>query len=186
MRTGSRLAPQQLIPTERKTGWAERAAQPERTFVAQTYFSPILLNSTLRRMGEKYVHVGKVRPRSGRASGGHLCARGPVSGGASKGRHHRRTRVPGSRRLDPLAAATAPEITRPGEPGERTAHGRTGPLRGDSHFSLRFRDCSLIARTRCRAPMCADPLCAHGSVSPTATDAVVPHDSGVLLSSDCR
>jgi len=32
-----------------------------RTFVAWTYFSPILLNSALRRMGEKYVHVGKVR-----------------------------------------------------------------------------------------------------------------------------
>ena len=32
-----------------------------RTFVAGTYFSPILLNSALRRMGEKYVHVGKVR-----------------------------------------------------------------------------------------------------------------------------
>jgi len=42
-------------------------------------------------------------------------------------------------------------------PDERTAHGRTGPPRNNPHFSLKFRDCSLIARTRCRAPMCADP-----------------------------
>ena len=35
----------------------------ERTFPASTYLSPILLSSTPSRMGERYVHVGKVRSR---------------------------------------------------------------------------------------------------------------------------
>ena len=48
------------VPTAVDDGWHR-----ERTFVARTYFSSILLSFTPRRMGEKYVHVGKVRSRSG-------------------------------------------------------------------------------------------------------------------------
>ena len=36
----------------------------QRTFPASTYLSPILLGTELRRMGERYVHVTKVRSRS--------------------------------------------------------------------------------------------------------------------------
>ena len=42
-----------------------RGRRRQRTFVAWTYLSPILLSFNLRRMGERYVHVGKVRSRSG-------------------------------------------------------------------------------------------------------------------------
>ena len=41
------------------------APDRERTFPTWTYFSPILLSSTLRRMGERYVHATKVRSRWG-------------------------------------------------------------------------------------------------------------------------
>ena len=37
------------------------APERQRTFPTRTYPSPILLGVELRRMGEKYVHVGKVR-----------------------------------------------------------------------------------------------------------------------------
>ena len=67
-----------------------RAPQRERTFVAWTYLSPILLGVELRKMGEKYVHVGKVRSQSGRVSGGRTprprtprsCTRGGAGGRA--------------------------------------------------------------------------------------------------------
>ena len=57
----------------RLAGWAVlggaglvgRAFRRGRTFPTWTYFSPVLLGVELRRMGEGYVHVGKVRWRSG-------------------------------------------------------------------------------------------------------------------------
>ena len=38
-----------------------RGAERERTFATPTYLSPILLTSTPRRMGERYVHVTNFR-----------------------------------------------------------------------------------------------------------------------------
>ena len=92
-------------------------SQRQRTFVTRTYFSPILLRLKLRRMGEKYVHVGKVRSRSRRAPGdltphpGHRGhARGPASAAVPAGRARRRptaaphvTTTRSARRADALS-----------------------------------------------------------------------------------
>ena len=48
----------------RRAGSARCAPERQRTFPTPTYLSPIRLSSTPRRMGERYVHVGKVRSRS--------------------------------------------------------------------------------------------------------------------------
>ena len=48
----------------RRAGSARCAPERQRTFATPTYLSPILLRVELRRMGERYVHVGKVRSRS--------------------------------------------------------------------------------------------------------------------------
>ena len=50
-----------VIPGAR--GGADGEPQRQRKFVTRTYLSPILLRSTRRRMGERYVDVGKVRSR---------------------------------------------------------------------------------------------------------------------------
>ena len=60
------LRPPGLEDTGRaQVGAGRRRARRQRRFVTRTYLSPILLSSTPRRMGERYVHVGKVRSRSG-------------------------------------------------------------------------------------------------------------------------
>ena len=56
-------------------GGAERAPQRQRTFVAWTSLSPILLGGEFRRMGEGDVQVGKVRSRSGALRAGVLTLR---------------------------------------------------------------------------------------------------------------
>ena len=48
-----------------RAGSVRCAPERERTFPTPTYLSPILLGVEVRRMGERYVHVGKVRSRSG-------------------------------------------------------------------------------------------------------------------------
>ena len=54
----------QVIPKARAgTGRAGGEPQRQRKFVTRTYLSPILLRVDLRRMGERYVDVGKVRSR---------------------------------------------------------------------------------------------------------------------------
>ena len=40
---------------------AQGTPERERTFPTSTYLSPILLSFTFRRMGERYVHVTKLR-----------------------------------------------------------------------------------------------------------------------------
>ena len=54
-----------VIPGARagRAGWAGGEPQRQRKFVTRTYLSPILLRVDLRRMGERYVDVGKVRSR---------------------------------------------------------------------------------------------------------------------------
>ena len=66
--------------------------QRQRKFVTPTYLSPILLRVKLRRMGERYVDVGKVRSRSGAPRGcpGTAPAHGP---GARPGPRPRRVRA---------------------------------------------------------------------------------------------
>ena len=49
---------------------------------------------------------------------------------------------------------------------EVVAHGREGHRRIRGRFSLRFRGSARIVKTRRCAPMCTDPLHAHGSTSP--------------------
>ena len=100
-----------------RLGPVRAGSQRQRTFVTRTYFSPILLRLKLRRMGEKYVHVGKVRSRSRRAPGdltphpGHRGhARGPASAAVPAGRARRRptaaphvTTTRSARRADALS-----------------------------------------------------------------------------------
>ena len=59
-----RAESRRLIPTGRGP---DRAGAPGRhpRLTTSTYLSPILLRVEVRRMGERYVHVGKVRSRSG-------------------------------------------------------------------------------------------------------------------------
>ena len=51
-----------------------------------------------------------------------------------------------------------------------TAHGRGGPYRVECRFSLRFCGFLIYVKATCRAPMCADPLCAHGSTTTSLGD----------------
>ena len=186
------------------TGPGGRRAQRQRSFVTRTYLSPILLGVDLRRMGERYVHVGKVRSRSATAGANRADARAEQQEGARPRppasdpsprsvvfRFEIGSRSPAERPAGANRTPPPPEddhfpcprrAHNPGatHPDERTAHGRTGPPRDNTRFSLEFRGFPLIVKTRCRAPMCADPLRAHGSASSIAASAVIPHDSAVL------
>ena len=164
------------------TGPGGRRAQRQRSFVTRTYLSPILLRSTPRRMGERYVDVGKVRSRSATASANRADARAEQQEGARPRppsasdpsprsvvfRFEIGSRSPAERPAGANRTPPPPEddhfprprrARNPGttHPGERTAHGRTGPPRDEIRFSLKFRGCPLIVKARCRAPMCADP-----------------------------
>ena len=90
----------------RRAGRAGGGPQRQRSFVTRTYLSPILLTSIPRRMGERYVDVGKVRSRSGAPRG--CPGTAPAHG-------------PGARPARPLkAGAGAPDAephqTLPGQP----------------------------------------------------------------------
>ena len=84
--------------------------QRQRKFVTSTYLSPILLGVDLRRMGERYVDVGKVRSRSGAPGGcpGAAPAHGP---GARPGPRPRRVRAD---RLKTHAPHAIPAVPRGG------------------------------------------------------------------------
>ena len=51
-----------------------------------------------------------------------------------------------------------------------TAHGRGGPYRVECRFSLRFCGFLIYVKATCRAPMCAQGVCAHGSATTSLDD----------------
>ena len=88
-----------VIPGARAGAGGE--PQRQRSFVTPTYLSPILLRVDLRRMGERYVDVGKVRSRSGAPRGAGCRGVGRLrvlSTGTVTGRMPGRGRAAGRRR----------------------------------------------------------------------------------------
>ncbi len=51
-----------------------------------------------------------------------------------------------------------------------TAHGRGGPYRVECRFSLRFCGFLIYVKATCRAPVCAQGVCAHGSATTSLDD----------------
>ena len=137
------LRPPGLEDTGRaQVGAGRRRARRQRRFVTRTYLSPILLSSTPRRMGERYVHVGKVRSRSGPLHAGARTWRG--DGGI-----HRRA---------PAAPRGRPDV--PDVEPHRVLHGRLPE--GSASGSRRPADSSDRCR---RLPPPATPTVPSGSRS---------------------
>ena len=115
--------PRRLIPGRDR---AERPPRRQRTFPTPTYLSRILLRSTPRRMGERYVHVGKVRSRSPAHPGRTPRRQAPhrsappraVCGG------------PSGRQTSASRSARSPAKSYPHPPG-RTPGGAVAPLTYD-------------------------------------------------------
>ena len=141
----------------------------ERTFPASTYLSPILLSSTPSRMGERYVHVGKVRSRWA----------GSTRRDASPPRRGRRER-PRTDRDDIRGCSPPPRRTH--ESGRTTAGRPCRGLRMPGWWLLHIRARSASAQTpescgrvvsaaaRIRLPCAQTPLSAHGSPTTTHDD----------------
>ena len=122
--------------------FSRAALQRQRSFVTRTYLSPILLRVKVRRMGERYVDVGKVRSRSASSRRRYASSSSPRPGA---GRHsppdrtrRRRTTTPahhgnqagplsGRGRCAPQASAPGRILTEPASPRARIPTARPPP-----------------------------------------------------------
>ena len=113
------------------------ALQRQRSFVTRTYLSPILLRVKVRRMGERYVDVGKVRSRSASSRRRYASSSSPRPGA---GRHsppdrtrRRRTTTPAhhGNQAGPLSGRgrCAPQASAP----RQDPHGTSEPSGTDPH-----------------------------------------------------
>ena len=113
------------------------ALQRQRSFITRTYLSPILLRVKVRRMGERYVDVGKVRSRSASSRRRYASSSSPRPGA---GRHsppdrtrRRRTTAPAhhGNQAGPLSGRgrCAPQASDP----RQDPHGTSEPSGTDPH-----------------------------------------------------
>ena len=111
--------------------------QRQRSFVTRTYLSPILLRVKVRKMGERYVDVGKVRSRSASSRRRYASSSSPRPGA---GRHsppdrtrRRRTTAPAhhGNQAGPLSGRgrCAPQASAP----RQDPHGTSEPSGTDPH-----------------------------------------------------